>query len=364
MAVPIKKMLTAKTSRVPPIPEKNWLSLGSTNLNLAVSGRADVGISKGMYVWYVGDSSTGKTWFSLALAAEATMNPNFSNYSYYFDNAENGAYMDVARYFGTRLASKLQPPPAIKKLPAGNSSTIEEFYYHLKAAMERGPCIYILDSMDALEGDEDLEKFEEILGAVGTAKEGKVSGSYGTAVAKANSKNIKRVVSALERNGSILIIINQVRDVIGGMQFGPKKKPGQGGKALRFFAHVQLWTTHLGNMKRTVMKKERKYGDKVGIRVMKNRVSGWEGDIEIPFLRKYGIDDIGACVDYLVDEQIWKKTDGKIHAPDFNFTGDRETLIKGIEMKDGRDAKLRSIVERVWKEIDDKTVLKRKPRYV
>lgn len=362
----VKNLLAQDTPFEPPIPDDAWLSLGCTPLNLAVSGRARQGISKGMYVWYVGDSSSGKTWFALNLMAEATLNPAFSDYRFYFDNAERGAFMDIAEYFGPRLARAIEPPPAVGNVPAEPSTKIEEFYYHLTKALDDGPCIYILDSMDCLEGQEDEDKFLEVMEAYGTAKEDKVSGSYGTAVAKANSKNIKRYTARLEKTGSILVVINQLRDVIKTNPFshGPTKRPGQGGHALRFYASVQLWTRIAGNLEKTVLNKKREYGKLIGVDVRKNRVSGWEGEVVVPFLRKHGLDEVGGCIDYLVDERHWTKADkgGVISAPELRFKGSREKLVQLIESKN-HEGRLADLVEKVWRNIDKQTVAVRKNRY-
>lgn len=382
----VKNILTAKVPRVEPIPDNAWLSLGAVPLNLAVSGRANGGIAKGMYVWFVGDSSSGKTFFALGVMAEASINPNFKDYKFYYDNAENGNWFDVAKFFGPRLAGRIEVPPGIKNVVPGRSRKVEEFYYHLHAAVNQGPCIYVLDSMDCLEGTADEDKFLEVMGAIGTKKEGEVKGTMGMAVATANSRNIKRYQSSLADTGSILIVINQVRANIktSPYQHGPATKPGQGGHALKFYASVELWTRIVGRMRKTVMGNEVEYGRWVSVDVKKNRVNGNESSVTLPFLRSHGIDKVGACVDFLLDWKWWKspkakKGEAKVAAidtgedrdkrpkvfvaPEFgNFQGDRERFVGLIEERRGEE-RLYALTERVWRMIDEQATVKRRNYY-
>jgi RecA/RadA recombinase len=363
-----KQALRSDAPRVPPIPDSAWLSLGCTPLNLGVSGRADGGIAKGMYLWYVGKSSTGKTAHALTLMAEASINQNFKGYRYYYDNVEKGNYFNIAKWF-PRLAPQLRPPPAHpknKRIREGDSSKVEEFYYHLDSAVRHGPpCIYVVDSMDGLEGQVDEAKFLQMLGAYGTDE--KTPGSMGMAVAKYNSGNIKRYQSLLGDSGSILMVINQTRaNVVQGpaAMYAPKERPGQGGFALKFYASCELWTRKIGTLRRKVLGKDREYGMRVNVAVEKNRVSGWEGDVTIAYARKHGIDEVGSCVDYLVDEKHWKKKGkgGVILAPDLGLRGTREQLAVAVQNR-GLEGELKGIVEFVWREIDEKVVVKRKNRY-
>ena len=364
--------LTAPAPRVAPIPDGEFLSTGCTLLNLAISGRADAGIARGHYLYYVGDSSSGKTWLSFSLLAEAARNRHFDKHRFVFDNAENGALMDVQHYFGGGVAERLEPPATEgkSKTPV-YSTTVQEFYYNLTINTRR-PCIYILDSMDALNDDADEEKYAAELKfhETGTGK-AKIPGSMGMHKAKTNSKNINRVVQALRDSGSILVVISQTRDKINAAYAGQKTRGG--GRALRFFAHVEAWTSVMGPIKKTYLGKEREVGADLKVDIQKNRVSGWEGQIYVPFLKGFGIDDTGACVDFLIDERHWGKAGktsadedddagGKFAAPEFGIEGKRESLIRQIE-EAGDERELQLLTARVWREIIEKAAPKRKPRY-
>lgn len=131
---------------------------------------------------------------------------------------------------------------------------------------------------------------------------------------------------------------------------------------MRFFATVQIWTSKKGDLKRTVEGKERVIGSTVQLDIQKNRISGWDGQVTAPFHRSVGVDETGACVDYLVEELWGKDKKGIIKAPEFDFEGRREDLIRLIEKDDAED-ELRSLVRRTWAEIEEKSAVVRKSRY-
>lgn len=359
-------------SRTPVIANEDLLSTGCTLLNMAFSGRPGGGVPKGGYLYFVGDSSSGKTWFCFNLFAEAARNPNFKGYRFIHDNAENGALMDVGQYFGQAVLDRLEPPAGTVEEPV-YSETVQQFYYHLDACTRDEPCIYVLDSMDALNDDFDEEKFEAEVHKYETGK-GEVPGSNWGAKAKTNSKNINRVVKALRRTGSVLVVISQTRDKIGGTIPGLKTRAG--GKALKFYAHLEAWTSVAGPITKTYQRKKREIGASIIVDVQKNRVNGWEGKLPpIPFLKGYGIDDLGASVDYLLDERHWKKTGtskrdsddeegggSKFAAPEFDFEGDKEGLIRKLQA-DGDEWELSRLVAQVWRDIQAGALPQRKPRY-
>lgn len=339
---------------------KNFLSTGSTLLNLACSGRVMGGFAKGKYYFLVGDSTSGKTFLSLTCLAEASINPNFKNYRFIYDNAEDGALMDIERFFGSGVADTMEPPAIRENGGAIYSTTIEEFYYHFDDAVKEGkPFIYILDSMDSLSSDEDEKQFYDEKKAYRKSKE--TTGSYGTSKSKKNSANLRKTLKHLNNTNSILIIISQTRDKIGfGSMFN--KKTRSGGHALKFYATIEIWSSVIKKIKKKVKGKDRQIGVNIKIKCEKNRITGQEHTIEIPIYHSFGIDDIGSCVDYLIDEGHWKKSKSSIVASDFDFTGTRDKLIAHIEENE-YEKDLRELVGEVWKEIEKACAVKRKFRY-
>lgn len=341
---------------------KDLLSTGSTLLNLALSGKARGGLYKNRYYFFVGDSASGKTFIALTCFAEASINSNFDGYRFIHDNAEDGALMDLTRFFGRKVNDRVEPPAGTREAPVYSSSP-EEFYYHIDDAFDRKvPFIYVLDSMDSLEPSADRKKFDERKKAHRNGK-ADVSGSYYMDKAKLNSMGMRGVIARLKTSGSILIVISQTRDAVG---FGFEDKTRSGGKALRFYAACEFWTSVVKTVrqKRKVAGKERT--ELLGIvcraAVKKNRHTGRLVSVDIPILWSLGIDDTGGCVDYLVSEGHWKKKQGKIDAVELELNMRREELIMTIENQNA-EPQLRAAVAETWERVKQEMTPERKNRY-
>lgn len=340
------------------IRQDDYLSTGSTLLDLACSGSARGGFVKGQYFFLVGDSASGKTFLSLTCLAEAAVNPHFKDYRFIYDNAEGGALMEIERFFGKGVSERIEPPQVDENGAPASSSTIEEFYFNVDDAInQEKPFIYILDSMDSLSSDAEIEKFQETKDAFKKGKQ--VAGSYGDGKAKKNSANLRRLLSPLRKSKSILIVICQTRDNIG---IGFEKKTRSGGHALRFYACLEVWSSIKEKIKKNVKGKPRQLGILCKLQIKKNRLTGRERVVTVPIYHSFGIDDIGSCIDFLLDEKHWDKQAASINAPEFDFKGTRESLIKHIEEK-GYEKDLKLIVEEVWNEIEEACKVTRKKRY-
>lgn len=344
----LKRKLRTKTQAIP-LTGKDFLSTGSTLLNLACTGRPRWGFAKGHYFWLAGDSTSGKTFLTLTCFAEAMRNSNFKDYRLIFDNPEQGALMDITKYFGNKVAKRIENPT---KKGLGFSTTVEEFYYNVDDAfLKDEPFIYVLDSHDALDSDSSEEKFQEQKTAHRKGKQ--AAGSYGDGKAKINSQNIRKVASRLKKSGSILILISQTRDNLG---FGFEKKTVSGGRSLKFYATMQMWSS----VKSKLKKGNRSIGVECQVQIKKNRFIGKDRTVTFPIYHSHGIDDVGGMVDFLVSEKHW--TSKTINAPELEISMKREKLIQHIE-KNGLERDVQDICHEVWTEIEDSLVVKRKPRY-
>lgn len=338
------------------------LSSGCTLLNLACTNSPYGAFPKGKYIFLVGDSSSGKTFLSMTCLAEAMADERFKHYRIIYDNVEDGMLMNVSKLFGRRVAERIEPPARDRTLKQDLfSSTIEEFYFNLDDAIkERKPFIYILDSMDGLSSKAEGEKFEahkRVFRGKGTKKD--EAGSYGDGKAKANSEGLRKALKGLRDTGSILIVISQTRDNIG---FGFEKKTRSGGRALRFYATLEIWSSLNGSIKKVIQGKPRKIGINVDLKVKKNRVTGEETEVSTAIYPSYGIDDIGSCIDYLVSEGWWHAKDKTINARELEILAPRSKLIQRIE-EEGLYRKLQKTVGQCWRSVKEACALKRTNRY-
>jgi len=356
----LKKKLLAKKELPTELDTRTKLSTGSTLLNLACSGYPNWGFAGGLYYHLVGDSVSGKTFLSLACLAEAGLNSQFNRHRFIFDNAENGALMNVRQFFGSAVAGRMEPPAGTRGNPI-YSSTLEEFYYHVDDAFKAGkPFIYVLDSTDALGTKDEEDKFHKQKKA--HFKDRQEAGTYGTSRAKINSANIRLMHNNLRDEGkSIIILVTQTRANIG---FASMLEPRtfSGGKALTFYSALQLWSSVKEHVKVSYSNKQIEQGIIAKVRVKKNRMTGKDRSVLIPILHSSGIDDIGGNCDYLVEWGHWKEDRGKIAATDLGFAGPRESLIRYIE-RERLEKQLVFLVTDLWNDVEEKCAAERKPKY-
>ena len=346
----LKKALRNKQPKTTLVSTLHYLSTGSTLLNLAFSNLAQGGFVPGLCYSFVGDSNSGKTWLAMSALAEATIDPHFKEYRLIFDNAENGSHMDVEKYFGKKAFERIERIEP--------STTLEQFYDRMGDI--NGSYVAVLDSMDALWTDSEAEQVQKEKAARARGKD--TTGSYGTSKAKLNSSRLRVLTNGLKDTGSILILISQTRDNIGfGAKFQPKTYAG--GNAIKFYSRIQMWTSVKKRLKKTYKEKDHIIGTLMQVKVTKNHVTGWEGAVDVPIIRGVGIDDLGACVDYLIDMGHWKKSKAGINAPELGVILPREELIAHVE-KDELEDELREVIEIVWHETQTATQIIRKSRYL
>ncbi len=329
----------------------DFLSTGSTLLNLGCSGNPFGGFAKGLYYFIVGDTSSGKTFLSLTCFAEAMRNRFFQDYRLIYNpTSEDGAQMDIAKFFGRKVEERMEYRP---------TDTLEEFYDDIdRLVEEKTPFIYVLDSENGLTSEAEDEKADDNRNKRESGKETKAD--MGVAKAKKHSSGMRRACRGIRKAGSILIVLSQTRDKVG-VFFGDPKTRG-GGRAISFYASLEMWASVAEKIKRKVRGKDRVIGTTSRIRFKKNRFSGFEDEVYIDHYKTTGFDDIGSCIDYLVEEGHWKERNGIIEADDLEFSGTRESLIAFVEARN-YEKDLSLLVWEVWKSIQDECNIERKARY-
>jgi RecA/RadA recombinase len=337
----------------PPIDPKDLLSTGSTLLDLALSGNPRGGLCRGRYFFFVGDSSSGKTFFCLTCFAEAARRKSFDEYKFVHNNVEDGALMDFTRYFGAEVAARVESPCLIR-----TEDMYDELYDRLTGGQK---VIWVNDSTDAMTTEAEDEEFVTNKKLRQKGKDSK--GTYGMSKAKSHSVMLRQIIPLLKTTGSILINIAQTRDNIDPVS--PNKKTRAGGRALRFYAHGEMWTSLKGGIKKSVRDNDLKVGNHILVEIKKNRLTGKEWKVEVPIYFSYGIDDIESCIDYLVQWKHWKKADsgGTITAVDWpGLKGTKAKIIEHVE-QNNLEKELKQIVAAVWAEVEEAVRPERKPRY-
>lgn len=358
-----KKELLKKRPRFE-LTAKTGLSTGCTMLNLACTDTPYWGLVAGGYYFLWGDSMSGKTFLTMTCFAEAQINPQFSAHEIHFVNAEGGALMDIHKFFGPKVAGKLHWHD--------NVETIEDFYRLMWDLLvkQKKKIILVLDSQDALGSSQAAKKFAKQKKAAEEGDEAK--GSYGDGKAKYHSENIRWVLTNLRKTNSVLWVIGQSRDNVNAFGWADKKIKS-GGRSLDFYANLVMQSTVGKPIKKLVRGKPRVIGSNCIVTVRKNRVTGKVGkerSAVVPIYHSYGIDDIGATVDFLIAENYFKeaglddKKRKRFQVPDLEgFSGTRGQIITLIEEQDAQEL-FQDMAAKVWGEIEHECELvNRRKRY-
>lgn len=287
------------------------------------------GYALGRITNIVGDKSAGKT----LLAIEACAN--------FVNTFPNGhiRYAEAEAAFDESYAEALGMP--IDKVSfADEVDTVEALFNDIQKTIDKlkgAPGLYIVDSLDAL--SDQAEKDREI-----------DDKSYGMTKQKQLSTLFRKQVRVIEQNRLCIIIISQIRDKIG-VTFG-ETKSRSGGKALDFYASQVIWLHEIGKIKKTVAKIDRVVGVQVRAKCKKNKVGLPFRECDYPILFGYGIDDLTASAEWLIDnhrehllqEVGLSKAGYKIRINHIRNNG-------GSEAKALRD-QLTPIIKREWSSIE------------
>jgi len=330
--------------------------MGSTLLNLAMSGHTEGGAKKGTMVNIIGASHGGKSILALTAFAEANKRPSFDAYNFVYDDIERANSFDMDYMFGKTTAKRINPPRPEKEDKI--SSTVQHFQANISHLLKKEkPFLYVLDSFDALDALEDQKKMEEMCEGLEKGKD--TAGTYGMAKAKAASSILRSVTSQIADSKSVLFIVSQTRDNVDPRSF--EKTTRSGGKALKFYASHEMWLTPVGSIK----KKETIVGSTVKIKISKNKLTGKVRELKFDIYYDYGIDDIGGCIDYLIDSGRWSGGGAaKInHFEDFDFEGCTKAKMISYFEDNSLYKRLQKLVEKEWNKFEDSIRLGRKSKY-
>lgn len=341
---------------VPRDKSRVYLSMGCPLLNLAVSGGWNKGIMAGTYCFYVGDSSSGKTLATLTMLAEAANDPKFDEYELWHINGEVGAFFDFELFFGKKAASRIKtmaPEP-------GKPMLLEKIYDWLDKKLDSGAkLVVVLDSMDSFSTEAREDLLEENAKLREQGKDTK--GSYGDRKAAINSERLPRLIQKIDHSKSIVVSISQVRDNLNAGLYGPTKTRS-GGHAIKFNASLEIWTAPGQKITKEYNGKKRIIGICPVFTVKKNRINGRERTVTIPILPDFGMDALGAAVDFLVEEKVWTVSGGRITTNLYDKGYYREELIRKVE-EDSKENELYETLQRCWDNIEHALKVERKRRY-
>jgi len=268
---------------------ERFIDTGSYIFNGLISGSILGGVSSNRITAIAGESSTGKTYFSLAIVKNF-LDTNPDGYCLYFDT-------EAAITKGL-LASRGVDQ---KRLVVVNVVTIEEFRskalravdIYLKTEEEnRKPCMFVLDSLGMLSTEKEITDALNDKQVRDMTKSQLVKGAFRMLTLKLGQANIP------------LIVTNHTYDVIG--SYVPTKEMG-GGSGLKYAASTIIYLS-----KKKEKDKTEVVGNIIKAKTAKSRLSKENQQVEIRLYydergldRYYGLLELGEL------GGMWKNVAGR-----------------------------------------------------
>ena len=268
---------------------ERYVDTGSYIFNALVSGSIFGGVSGNKITAIAGESSTGKTFFSLAVVKNF-LDSNPDGYCLYFDTE--------AAVNKSLLASRGLD---LNRVVVVNVVTVEEFrskalkavdLYMKKSVEDRKPCMFVLDSLGMLSTEKEITDTLNDKQVRDMTKSQLIKGAFRMLTLKLGQANIP------------MIVTNHTYDVIGA--YVPTKEMG-GGSGLKYAASTII---HLSK------KKEKDgteiVGNLIKAKTAKSRLSKENQDVTVRLYyddrgldRYYGLLELGEI------GGLWKNVAGR-----------------------------------------------------
>ena len=233
------------------------------------------GLPRGRVVEIFGPESSGKTTLCLSAVANAQKAGGIAA----FVDAEHALDPTFARRLGVNVDDLLVSQP-------DNGEEALE----ITEALVRSSAvdIVIVDSVAALVPRSELE------GNMGDAQMG--------LHARLMSQALRKLTGTIARSSSIVIFVNQIRHKIGVMFGSPETTTG--GNALKFYASVRLDIRRVETLK----KGEEAYGNRVRVKIVKNKLAPPFRQAEFEILFNRGLNHLGCLLDLAVKEKLIERS--------------------------------------------------------
>ena len=333
---------------LPPVEE--YLSTGSTILDLAIADRFPGGIGVGRVTHIYGPESTAKSVLAQEVLGAAQRQ---GGYAVYEDSEMTLDLQRAQALFGLKTGSWREEGVADKYLEGRLSECLnvaDHFAYRVPRSIE---ALWDEELADLVQAREDDAIPAPVAVAVDTfsaipseaeLKAEMTDGTYGTSRAKQMSTGFRKWLRRLSEARIAVVAVDQIRDNVG-VQWGDKTTVS-GGRAMKFYASTRVQMTGAKPIKN---KNDRIYGVKIGFKVKKNKVGPpfREGLVRILF--DYGIDDVTSNVEWLSEQDVLSQVEKKgawWSFADIKQQG-LEKLVCAIEDA-GLEDELRQEVVRVW----------------
>ena len=268
---------------------ETFVDTGSYIFNALVSGSIFGGVSGNKITAIAGESSTGKTFFSLAVVKNF-LDSNPDGFCLYFDT-EAAVNRSLLESRGLDL----------NRVAVTNVVTVEDFrskalkavdIYLKKPVENRKPCMFVLDSLGMLSTEKEITDALNDKQVRDMTKSQLVKGAFRMLTLKLGQANIP------------MIVTNHTYDVIG--SYVPTKEMG-GGSGLKYAASTIIYLSKKKEKDGTEV-----VGNVIKAKTAKSRLSRENKDVEVRlFYDERGLDRYYGLLELGELGGIWKNVAGR-----------------------------------------------------
>lgn len=232
------------------------------------------GYPKGRIIEIYGPESSGKTTMALLAIAEAQKKSGIAA----FIDAEHSIDIKHAKNLGVNLDNIIVSQP-------NSGEQALELVDNLCSTGKFS--IIVIDSVAALTPIAELE--------------GRMEDHTIGAQARLMSKSLRKLSATINKTNTVVIFINQIREKVGVIFGNPEVTPG--GRSLKFFASVRLDI----RVRERVKKGNEFVGQKIKVKVVKNKVATPYKEIETFFDYKTGLNKDEELIELASEKGVIKK---------------------------------------------------------
>ena len=248
------------------------ISTGSLSLDLAIGIG---GVPRGRIVEVYGPESSGKTTLALSIAAQAQKEGGVVAYI----DAEHALDPTWADKLGVNIADLLISQPSFGEQALDIVDTL---------VRSNAVDLVVVDSVAALTPKAELE--------------GDMDESSVGLQARMMSKAMRKLTGAINNAKTTVVFIYMFREKIGVTYCSPETQPG--GRALKFAASLRLDIRRVTS----IMDGERAVGNRVRVKVVKNKVAAPFTKVEFDIMFTEGISFTGDVLDLGVLAKVIQKS--------------------------------------------------------
>lgn len=274
------------------------ISTGALTLDLALGVG---GLPRGRIVEIFGPEASGKTTLTLSVIKEIQKAGGVA------------AFIDAEHAFDATYAGKIIGVN-LDDLLISQPDTGEQALEIAETLVRSNAVdLIVIDSVAALTPRAEIE--------------GEMGDSHMGLQARLMSQALRKLTAAINKSRTCVIFINQLREKIGVMFGSPETTPG--GRALKFYSSVRLDIRKIQTLKTG----ELVVGNRVKVKVVKNKVAPPFREAEFDILHNEGLSKSGSVVDAAVSLNIIQKAGAWFSFQNEKIGQGRDAVIKFLKEK-------------------------------